>query len=185
MISTLSCFGGMRVRRRAVIAVLTSDATRGGWSSHCPLSGPLPRQGRGCLVCEGGWRSQNLAGASHHGGRINDLMTTSTLDRTQLLDLYRGMVLIRKCEEQLARSHQKGLIHGACHTYVGQEAIAVGVCAHLRPRRRGLQHASRARPCAGQGGDAAAVVRRAVRPARRAARRGAGGRCTCSRPRSG
>ena len=30
------------------------------------------------------------------------------------------------------RSHQRGLIHGACHTYVGQEAIAVGVCAHLR-----------------------------------------------------
>ena len=37
------------------------------------------------------------------------------------------MVLIRRCEEQLARSHQKGLIHGACHTYVGQEAIAAGV----------------------------------------------------------
>src|SRR3954468_2462420 len=59
-------------------------------------------------------------------------MTTSTLDNQQLLSLYRGMVLIRRCEEQLARSHQKGLIPGACHTYVGQEAIAVGVCAHLR-----------------------------------------------------
>src|SRR5438477_7078681 len=47
--------------------------------------------------------------------------------------LYRGMQLIRQCEEQLARSHQRGLIHGACHTYVGQEAVAVGVCAHLRP----------------------------------------------------
>jgi 2-oxoisovalerate dehydrogenase E1 component len=42
------------------------------------------------------------------------------------------MQLIRQCEEQLARSHQRGLIHGACHTYVGQEAVAVGVCAHLR-----------------------------------------------------
>ncbi len=42
------------------------------------------------------------------------------------------MVLIRRCEEQLARSHQRGLIHGACHTYVGQEAVAVGVCAHLQ-----------------------------------------------------
>jgi 2-oxoisovalerate dehydrogenase E1 component len=46
--------------------------------------------------------------------------------------LYRSMQLIRRCEEQLARSHQRGLIHGACHTYVGQEAIAAGVCAHLR-----------------------------------------------------
>jgi 2-oxoisovalerate dehydrogenase E1 component len=42
------------------------------------------------------------------------------------------MVLIRQCEEQLARSHQRGFVHGACHTYIGQEAVAAGVCAHLR-----------------------------------------------------
>lgn len=46
--------------------------------------------------------------------------------------LYRTMQLIRTAEEQLARSHARGLVHGACHTYVGQEAIATGVCAHLR-----------------------------------------------------
>ena len=49
----------------------------------------------------------------------------------ELLRLHRRMVLIRRCEEQLAKSHQRGLIHGACHTYVGQEAVAVGVCANL------------------------------------------------------
>jgi 2-oxoisovalerate dehydrogenase E1 component len=48
------------------------------------------------------------------------------------LRLFRTMVLIRRCEEQLARAHQRGLVHGACHTYVGQEAIAAGVCEHLR-----------------------------------------------------
>lgn len=48
------------------------------------------------------------------------------------LALYRQMLLIRRCEEQLARAHAHGLIHGACHTYIGQEAIAVGVIAHLR-----------------------------------------------------
>jgi 2-oxoisovalerate dehydrogenase E1 component len=53
-------------------------------------------------------------------------------DRQTLLRLYRQMLLIRRCEEQLARAHQRGLVHGACHTYVGQEAIATGVCAHLR-----------------------------------------------------
>ena len=42
------------------------------------------------------------------------------------------MQLIRTAEEQLARCHERGLIHGACHTYVGQEAIATGVCSHLR-----------------------------------------------------
>jgi 2-oxoisovalerate dehydrogenase E1 component len=48
------------------------------------------------------------------------------------LRLYRTMQTIRLCEEELARCHQRGLVHGACHTYVGQEAIAAGVCAHLR-----------------------------------------------------
>jgi 2-oxoisovalerate dehydrogenase E1 component len=60
-------------------------------------------------------------------------MVTTSMHKTKLLELYRVMVLIRQCEEQLARSHQKGLVHGACHTYVGQEAIAAGVTAHLRP----------------------------------------------------
>lgn len=55
----------------------------------------------------------------------------ATLDREQLLRLYREMVNIRKTEEQLARSYQQGNIPGACHTYIGQEAVAVGVCAHL------------------------------------------------------
>src|SRR5436305_11389392 len=54
-------------------------------------------------------------------------------DREQALGLYTTMLRIRLCEEQLARSYQRGLIHGACHTYVGEEAIAAGVCAHLRP----------------------------------------------------
>lgn len=58
--------------------------------------------------------------------------TTFRLPKGELLALYRTMLLIRKCEEQLAKSHQKGLIHGACHTYVGQEAVATGVCANLR-----------------------------------------------------
>jgi 2-oxoisovalerate dehydrogenase E1 component len=57
----------------------------------------------------------------------------NSLDRDQLLSLYRELLKIRRCEEQLARSYAAGLIHGACHTYVGEEAIAVGVCAHLRP----------------------------------------------------
>jgi 2-oxoisovalerate dehydrogenase E1 component len=58
--------------------------------------------------------------------------TTTQLDRATLLGLYRQMLVIRRCEEQLAKAHQAGLIHGACHTYIGQEAVAVGVCAHLR-----------------------------------------------------
>src|ERR1700676_866802 len=59
-------------------------------------------------------------------------MAPIPIGKDRLLSLYRTMLLIRRCEEQLAKLHQRGLIHGACHTYVGQEAIAAGVCAHLR-----------------------------------------------------
>ncbi|MBM3997278.1 MAG: dehydrogenase [Planctomycetes bacterium] len=52
----------------------------------------------------------------------------------QILGLYRTMQIIRQTEEELARCHQRGLIHGACHTYVGEEAIATAVCAHLTER---------------------------------------------------
>ncbi len=60
-------------------------------------------------------------------------LAAPVLAKAHLLDLYRQMLLIRRVEEQLVKSHQRGLIHGACHTYIGQEAIAVGVCSHFAP----------------------------------------------------
>lgn len=57
---------------------------------------------------------------------------TAKPDREQLLSLYREMLQIRRTEERLARAYQQGQIPGACHTYIGQEAVAAGVCAHLR-----------------------------------------------------
>src|SRR5436189_5524905 len=53
------------------------------------------------------------------------------LDKATALHLYRQMLVIRRTEEQLAKAYQAGLIHGACHTYIGEEAVATGVCAHL------------------------------------------------------
>lgn len=61
------------------------------------------------------------------------LPPTPDLSTDELLALYRTMRLIRQSEELLARYHQRGLIHGACHTYVGEEAIATGVCSQLGP----------------------------------------------------
>ena len=59
-------------------------------------------------------------------------MPTTTGDRYELYRwLYRTMFTIRTVEERLARSFMAGLIHGACHTYVGEEAVATGVCAGL------------------------------------------------------
>src|SRR4051794_19204778 len=57
--------------------------------------------------------------------------TTTGVDREAMVGLYQQMMLVRKCELQLAKSYQQGLVHGACHTCVGQEAVPVGVCAHL------------------------------------------------------
>ena len=56
---------------------------------------------------------------------------TDIMLETDLLALYRTMQVIRQTEEELARCHQRGLVLGACHTYVGEEAIATGVCSHL------------------------------------------------------
>lgn len=60
--------------------------------------------------------------------------TTHAISDDVLLLLYKKMQRIRQTEEELARCHQRGLVLGACHTYVGEEAIASGVCAHLGPR---------------------------------------------------
>jgi 2-oxoisovalerate dehydrogenase E1 component len=54
------------------------------------------------------------------------------VDKEQMLWIYRRMVTIRRAEEQLVKLYAAGKIHGACHTYIGEEAVATGVCAHLR-----------------------------------------------------
>jgi TPP-dependent pyruvate/acetoin dehydrogenase alpha subunit len=48
------------------------------------------------------------------------------------LDRYARMVLIRQCEAQLNDVFAKNLYPGYIHSYLGQEACAVGVCAALR-----------------------------------------------------
>lgn len=47
------------------------------------------------------------------------------------LDLYARMVLIRQCEQQLNTAFAKNLFPGYIHSYLGQEACAVGICANL------------------------------------------------------
>ncbi len=51
----------------------------------------------------------------------------------RLLELYRDMLLIRRFEERAAELRMAGLIPGFLHPYIGQEAVAVGVCAALGP----------------------------------------------------
>src|SRR3989442_12393135 len=51
-----------------------------------------------------------------------------------LMDLYRQMRRIRSFEEKLAELVNAGQLAGFLHLYAGQEAVAVGVCAHLGDR---------------------------------------------------
>jgi 2-oxoisovalerate dehydrogenase E1 component len=50
-----------------------------------------------------------------------------------VLSLYRGMMQIREFEFKAREIFRSGQMPGFIHVYVGQEAVAVGVCARLRP----------------------------------------------------
>jgi acetoin:2,6-dichlorophenolindophenol oxidoreductase subunit alpha len=50
----------------------------------------------------------------------------------QLLEMYRQMMTIRKFDGRAVEEFHAGNIPGGVHTYIGQEAVAVGVCATLR-----------------------------------------------------
>ncbi len=48
-------------------------------------------------------------------------------------ELYRTVRLIRRFEQRAIELVRSGLIPGGIHPYIGEEAIAAGVCAALRP----------------------------------------------------
>jgi pyruvate dehydrogenase E1 component alpha subunit len=52
----------------------------------------------------------------------------------EALRLYESMVLIRRVEERLRDDSAAGKLPGAVHLYIGEEAVATGVCAHLGDR---------------------------------------------------
>ena len=54
-------------------------------------------------------------------------------ERETLLGLYEMMFRIRRFEEESARAYAQGKIGGFLHLYIGQEAIAVGAVAALKP----------------------------------------------------
>ena len=57
-------------------------------------------------------------------------------DRDHALALLRQMLLIRQFEERSAEEYQRGNIRGFLHLAIGQEAVAVGAAAALRPDDR-------------------------------------------------
>src|SRR5688500_13473585 len=56
----------------------------------------------------------------------------SDISREQLMRFYRQMVAIRLFEERVNDLYTRALMPGLAHLYIGEEAIAVGVCEALR-----------------------------------------------------
>ncbi len=78
--------------------------------------------------------------------------------REFLAELYRTLYTIRLFENRCIKLYRQGLIRGYFHPYLGEEAIAVGVCAALEERdyitstHRGHGH------CIARGGDLGKMV---------------------------
>ncbi len=62
------------------------------------------------------------------------------LDKAQVAELYRMMMLIRRFEEACSRLYTQGLIRGFLHLYIGEEAIATGAIGALEPQDYIITH---------------------------------------------
>ncbi|RKU12347.1 pyruvate dehydrogenase (acetyl-transferring) E1 component subunit alpha [Candidatus Poribacteria bacterium] len=54
-----------------------------------------------------------------------------TLTTEKQLEMLRSMQTIRRFEERASDDYQAGAIYGVVHCYIGEEAVAVGICAAL------------------------------------------------------
>jgi len=55
-----------------------------------------------------------------------------SVDKALLLQLYTKMLTIRRFEERVSELFAAGKLPGFIHLYIGEEAVATGVCANLR-----------------------------------------------------
>ena len=87
------------------------------------------------------------------GWNQKNSVKTMKLKQDELIELYRTMLKIRLFEEKVKSYFVEGLVPGATHLYIGQEASATGICANLRSddyiisTHRGHGH------CIAKGGD--------------------------------
>ncbi|OUR76987.1 pyruvate dehydrogenase (acetyl-transferring) E1 component subunit alpha [Alphaproteobacteria bacterium 46_93_T64] len=59
---------------------------------------------------------------------------TTKVDKDQIKQYYRDMLLIRRFEEKAGQIYGMGLIGGFCHLYIGQEAVVVGMQSTITPQ---------------------------------------------------
>jgi len=63
---------------------------------------------------------------------IDKSKVNARIEAGQWMQMYRQMVAIRVFEEQVNELYTRALMPGLAHLYIGEEAVAVGICAALR-----------------------------------------------------
>jgi pyruvate dehydrogenase E1 component alpha subunit len=64
---------------------------------------------------------------------IHPTQVDATTEIERGLRMYRRMTMIRLFEEQVNDLYTRALMPGLAHLYIGEEAVAVGICEALRP----------------------------------------------------
>src|SRR5580765_5337272 len=82
-------------------------------------------------------RGEGLRCVLLHGRRVPMTTASSTsadlsIGTERLLHMYRQMVAIRLFEERVNDLYTRALMPGLAHLYIGEEAIACGICEALR-----------------------------------------------------
>ena len=65
--------------------------------------------------------------------KIVEKAPVAGVEAEKWLQMYRRMLAIRLFEEQVNDLYTRTLMPGLAHLYIGEEAVAVGVCSALRP----------------------------------------------------
>ncbi|MFC1900655.1 thiamine pyrophosphate-dependent dehydrogenase E1 component subunit alpha [Chloroflexota bacterium] len=75
------------------------------------------------------------------------------LENSQLIDMYRTMLTIRRFEERVSKEFIEDNIPGYVHVYIGEEAVATGVCMNLQKSDRIVSHHRGHGHCIAKGAD--------------------------------
>ena len=59
-------------------------------------------------------------------------MKVKNYSKEMLLGLYETMFAMRRFEEEVFEFYKKGMMAGLAHLYLGEEAVAAGICAALK-----------------------------------------------------
>ncbi len=102
----------------------------------CGRACPRPRSCSSaccCCPCIRGF-AMRMCNGGRGGARV--LPGAGVKSTGWLIKHWQTMTLIRRAEERIAGMVESGEVGCPCHLYIGQEAIAAGVCAALSPRTR-------------------------------------------------